>query len=208
MHAVLNFEYQPCWAAQLVRRFNLRVRMLSETARRSDIQDEAIVWGKDRESVDRALEFIPRHPHILGLAVTKRSKDGLIVRLRVNVRRQMCPLYAALQLFSAEDRHPILERVDCNGVSQWSLDTRKVEEVTELLYQRFHVDDVRVKERHERGELRKSIFMLKEAYEKGYFDVPKSRSLRSIAREMGVPVSTLSVDVRRSLKDVVDRATR
>lgn len=208
MHALLSFEYQPCWAAQLVNQYGLRIRMLSEKPRKSDLQDEAIILGKDRRSVDKALEFLPNHPHILDLAVVRRSKDGLIVMLRVNVKRQICPLYSALKLYAEEDDSPVLERVDYKGMSQWDLDTKKVEKVTEMLSSKFQVRNIHVKLRPEKREMRKSIFLLKEAYERGYFDVPKCTSLRGVAKDIGVPVSTLSIDIRRALRDIVDTATR
>jgi hypothetical protein len=208
LHAIMSFEYEPCWASQLVKGFNLRVRLLSEKARRIDIQDDAIIWGKSRESVENALEFLRKYPHIFRLKIVKRSRDGLLVRIRVNIRRQICPLYGAFQLYSTTKKEPILERVDFSGKTTWTLDTKRVDRVSELLCEKFKVKNLQTKPRPDRRGMKKSVFLLKEAYERGYFDVPKGTSLRQVAREIGVPVSTLSTDVRRTLEDIVDKATR
>lgn len=208
LRAILSFEYEPCWASQLVRCLDLRVRLLSEKARRADIQDDAIVWGKNRKSVQRALDFLRNYPHISRVSVVEWSRDCHLVRIRVNIRRQICPLYAALQLYSARDHEPIVERVDCSGKTSWSLDTKRVYKVSELLCQRFPIRDLQTRIRPDRNGMKKSVFLLKEAYERGYFDVPKRTSLRRVSREIDVPVSTLSTDIRRTLRDVVDRATR
>jgi len=210
MRTLLTFEYQPCWASQLVKQFGLRVRLLSEKARSADIQDDSVILGKSKESVEDVLRFLRRYPHILGIKVTKRSPDGLIVRLRVNIRRQICPLYAALQmdLGETEQDSPIFERVNFCGKSLWILDSKKAGEVTNLLSQKFQIRDIQTKVKTEKDEMRKSVFLLKEVYERGYFDLPKKTSLRQVAKEMGIPVTTLSTDIRRTLRDVIDKATR
>lgn len=209
MRAVLSFEYGPCWASHLVKDYGLRVRLLSERARPVDIQDEALVWGKDRTSVDGALEFLRSYPHIYKIRTLHRSSDGLMLRLRVNVRRQICPLWGALQLrWPMDEQSPILERVDYRGRTSWSVDTKLAPSVVSLLGERFGVRRVAKRIRPDKDEMRKSTFLLKEAYERGYFDVPKGASLRRVAHEIGVPVSTLSTDIRRAVHDIVDDATR
>ena len=209
MRAVLSFEYGPCWASRLVKDFGLRVRLLSEKARQVDIQDDALLWGKDRKSVEGGLAFLGKHPHISQFKVVERSSDGLMLRLRVNVRRQICPLWGALQLqWPVTEQPPILERVDYRGRTSWSMDSRRARRVAGMLGERFGVRRVAKKIRPDKDGMRKSTFLLKEAYERGYFDVPKGTSLRRVAHEIGVPVSTLSTDIRRAVNDIVDKATR
>ena len=194
--------------SQLVRDFGLRVRLLSETAGREEIQDDAIIWGRNEKAVKRGLAFLPTHPHVIKSEIVKWSHSRLIARVRVTVQRQICPLYAALQMYSAESKRPILERVDYSGKTQWILDTKKAYKVAELLSEKFKIGDVQMSVRADKNDMKKSVFLLKEAFERGYFDVPKGTSLRGVARAMDMPVSTLSIDVRRALKELVDEATR
>jgi hypothetical protein len=119
--------------------------------------------------VENALEFLRKYPHIFRLKVVERSRDGLLVRTRVNIRRQICPLYGAFQLYSAIEEEPILERVDFSGKTTWILDTKRVDRVSELLCEKFKVRNLQTKVRPDRRRMKKSVFLLKEAYEKGIF---------------------------------------
>jgi len=211
MRSVLSFSYEQCWASQLVGRFGLRVKFVAQRTKGTEMEDEVIVWGKSHETVDEALDFLGGYQHLTAFRLVERSPNGSMARLKVKVNAQTCPLYSALRLYSSTGENPVLERVNYDGSTTWELETagsNKTEKVVELLGKKFQIREVRSRRRQRRSPMSKSAFLLKEAYERGYFDVPKDTSLRRVSREMGVPLSSLSVDLRRALKDVVDKATR
>lgn len=103
-----------------------------------------------------------------------------------------------------------MERLDYLGNIHWAFDVKdgkKLEKLRRAMEKRFMIQEILVKRKFERP-MSRSVFLLKEAFERGYFDVPKRVSIGGLSKELKIPLSTLNVDIRRALRNVLSDATR
>jgi Predicted DNA binding protein len=54
----------------------------------------------------------------------------------------------------------------------------------------------------------KSEYILKEAFERGYFDVPKKIGLKELSSKLDIPPTTLNLLLRRELRQVIQKTIK
>ncbi len=68
--------------------------------------------------------------------------------------------------------------------------------------------EINVRFKKEKELTSKSFYILKIAYERGYFDVRRKITLRRLSKELNIPVSTLDTILRRSIKKIMDEIVK
>lgn len=210
MRTTISFTYAKCWACILSKNFGTRIRFLSQRATDGVIHEVVELWNKDKGLIDKALRYLIDYPHISTCKVLSRSHDGCIARVGITTEQGACPLYPAIEAFAANGESPAVERVDFCGKIHWDLNVKtrkKLKRLEDLLERRFMIEHILVKREKGQVSMSKSMFLLKEAFERGYFDVPKRISIEDLSRELKIPQSTLSIDMRRALKNVLRDGT-
>jgi predicted DNA binding protein len=82
-----------------------------------------------------------------------------------------------------------------------------LQRLEKALKSKYQVQDFLAKRQASTTSMTKSNFLLKEAFERGYFDVPKGTSIEELSRDLNIPLSTLDIDIRRALKNVLLEST-
>ena len=210
LHTTISFSYDKCWACAVNGSLGVRVRLLSQEAKDGAIAEDVELWNDDSGAVDKAIDYLASYPHISRFRLLKRSEDGCVASARITTNPNSCPLYSALGELGQNVIKQGLERVDYCGNIEWDLElkgAKKAEQMRTLLEKRFGIADVKFKKRSVARPMSKSTFLLKEAFERGYFDVPKKISIEELSNQLSVPLSTLNVNIRRALKNVLREGT-
>ncbi len=190
----------------LSQQYGTRIRILSRGEKDGITQEEVELWAKGRQSIDEALKHLASYPHIAGHELVSRSSDGSIARVVIGINGGGCPLSAAVGGFQTSAGESAVERIDYCGRIHWDLSLKGFKSLTKLrdtLERKFAIQDVEIKRSSGKKPMVKSMFLLKEAFERGYFDVPKKISIEELSAELGVPLSTLNVNIRRALRNAL-----
>ncbi|MDG6991466.1 MAG: helix-turn-helix domain-containing protein [Nitrososphaerota archaeon] len=209
MKASYTFTYPGCWACHLAKHMGMRIRFLSWKVEGGEGEEVADMWSGTSGAMDAALRYLSRYPHIAGWKLLDR--DGRSARVSIRFRPKECPLYSLMESSCAENASPLVERVDYSGRIRWELRVKGVKKalkVAELLFRKFSIKDVKMSFGVGRRLGNRSLYLMKEAYERGYFDVPRKVSMKELSRQLNVPASTLNVAVRRALRSAIADATR
>lgn len=208
MKVTLEFIYEKCWASMLVRQYNLIVRLLSTDLIDSDNKlayEYAEIIG-DSKNISKALEALKGYPDIISYKIIKESENGKRVVVRIHLRLLECPLFRVMYAFSQNKGLPIFERVNYDGSLYWDLSVKHrstAERVISKL-RKLGINQINIRFRKERELTSKTFYILKFAYEKGYFDIKRKITLKELSQELNIPVSTLNMALRRAIKKIMD----
>jgi len=210
MRTELSFTYPNCFACVVTAKFGTRVRFVKRTIKKGFIDEEVELFNEDPKKLGETIRYLSSYPHASSCHVLGRSRSGSIVRVGISAREDTCPLSLVVKDFSIGAKLGSFERVDFEGKIHWRIDakgTRRLERLQEALKSKFEVEDFQAKRLASPPSMTKSSFLLKEAFERGYFDVPKRVSIEELSQDLGIPMSTLDIDIRRALKVVLAEST-
>jgi len=210
MRTELSFTYPNCFACAVTARFGTRVRFVKRAVKKGTIDEEVELFNEDQKKLAETIRYLSSYPHASGCHVLGRSRSGSIVRVGISAREDRCPLSLVVKNFSIGAKLGSFERVDFKGRIHWRIEakgTRRLERLQRALRSRFEVQDFQAKRLSNAPSMTKSSFLLKEAFERGYFDVPKRVSIEELSHDLGIPMSTLDIDIRRALKVVLTEST-
>jgi len=210
MKAEVSFTYPNCFACAVSRVYGTRVRFVKRDIKKGVTLEEVEIYNQDREKLERTIEYLSSHPHVAQCILAERSKSGNMARLAISMKEGACPIDLLLKDFSMSCKRPFFERVDYTGKIHWRLEAkgkRKLERLERALKTKYQVQDFLAKRQASTASMTKSSFLLKEAFERGYFDVPKETSIEELSHELGIPLSTLDIDIRRALKNILLEST-
>ena len=206
----ISFTYPNCFACAVNNLYGTKVRFVRRDIKKGLVCDMVELYNEERNKLDEAIKFLASYSHISECDVLERSKSGNMAKVAISVKENGCPINLVIKEFSIASRLPSFERVDFNGKIHWRLEAkggRKLARLERALKTKFGVRDFLAKRLGNRVSMSKSNFLLKEAFERGYFDVPKGTSIEELSHQLGVPLSTLDVDIRRALKNVLAEST-
>jgi len=210
MRTELSFTYPNCFACVATARFGTRVKFVKRTAKKGMINEEVELFNEDRKKLGETIRYLSSYPHTSGCHVLGRSRSGSIVKVGISASEDRCPLSLVVKDFSMGAKLGSIERVDFKGRIHWRIEakgTRRLERLQQALRTKFEVQDFQARRLSSTPSMTKSSFLLKEAFERGYFDVPKRVTIEELSRDLGIPMSTLDIDIRRALKAVLTEST-
>jgi ribosomal protein L31E len=210
MRTELSFTYPNCFACVATARFGTRVRFVKRVIKKGMINEEVELFNEDKKKLGDTIRYLSSYPHTSGCHVLGRSRSGSIVRVGISAKEGRCPLSLVVKDFSMGANLGSVERVDFEGRIHWRIEakgTHRIERLQQALQSKFEVQDFQAKRLSNTPSMTKSSFLLKEAFERGYFDVPKRLSIEELSHDLGIPLSTLDIDIRRALKVVLTEST-
>jgi predicted DNA binding protein len=212
MKVTVNFTYEKCWASMLVHQYNLIVRLLSTDLIDPDNKlayEYAEVIG-DNKNILKALEALKDYPDIINYKIIKESENGKRMIIRVYLRLLECPLFRIMHAFSQNKGLPIFERVGYDGSLYWDLSIKHKSTVERMVskLRKLGIKQINIRFKKERELTSKTFYILKFAYEKGYFDVKRKITLKELSQELNIPVSTLNMALRRAVKKIMDETIK
>jgi len=210
MRTEICFTYANCFACAVSNIYGTRIRFVKRDIKKGAVHEEVELYNEDRDKLEQTIEYLSSYPHASECNLLKRSKSRNIARVAISIREGVCPINLLIKEFSIGYKLPSFERVDFNGKIHWRLEAksnRKLVRLERALKTRFDVKDFLAKRHTSTTSMTKSNFLLKEAFERGYFDVPKVTSIEELSHQLGIPLSTLDIDIRRALKSVLVETT-
>ena len=210
MRTEVSFTYPDCFACAISNSYGTRVRFVRRELKRGEVREEVELYNEDRGKLQRTIDYLESYPHVSECVVLSRSKTGNIAKLAISVKEGACPINLVVKEFSVGPRLTSFERVDFQGRIHWRIEAksgRKMERLEQALKTRFEVQDFLARRLSSSVPMTKSNFLLKEAFERGYFDVPKGTSIEELSHLLRIPLSTLDIDIRRALKNVLAEST-
>jgi len=210
MKTEVSFTYPDCFACAVSKTFGTRVRFVRRDIKRGEVHEEVEIYNEEKEKLEQTIEYLSSYPHVTECRLAEKSRSGNIARLAISMKEGTCPIDLLLKDFSMSSRRPFFERVDYNGRIHWRLEAkgnRKLQRLEKALKTKYQVQDFLAKRQASTTSMTKSNFLLKEAFERGYFDVPKGTSIEELSRDLNIPLSTLDIDIRRALKNVLLEST-
>ncbi|MGC9068046.1 MAG: helix-turn-helix domain-containing protein [Thermoprotei archaeon] len=196
----------------IITRYNLIVRLLS-----TDIKDPSSGFAHEyaeiignNQNITKALEVLKNYPDIINYEIIRRYENGQRVLIKIDLLLSQCPLFKVMHMFSKEKSFPIIERVKHDGSLEWSMDINHKRIIKRIVtkLKKMGIDEVNVRFKKEKELTSKSFYILKIAYERGYFDVRRKITLRRLSKELNIPVSTLDTILRRSIKKIMDEIVK
>ncbi|AAT43428.1 helix-turn-helix domain-containing protein [Picrophilus oshimae] len=209
MNVTYVLSYDKCFTSAIVRMFDVRLRILKkEITEDNHLKEIVEIFSVNPAAIENAIEYLSEYDHIYNLEVISRN-DKLAL---VNIVTDQCPIFNIMKNFGMHgNEYPMMERVDRDGKMFWKIkldSMHKVNHISEVLREKLSIDDISVKIDKGRTIDTRSIYILKEAYELGFFNVPKSIGLNELSEILHIPPTTLNLILRRALKTVLDESLK
>ncbi len=209
MNVTYVLSYDKCFTSALVKMFDVRIRILKKELTDDDHLREIIeIFSLNKNVLEKSIQYLSEYDHIYNIEViSKNDKIAL-----VNIVTDQCPIFNIMKNFGMHgNEYPMMERVDRDGKMFWRMrldSMHKVNHVAEVLKEKLAIEDVSIKIDKGRTIDTRSLYILKEAYELGFFNVPKSIGLNELSEILHIPPTTLNLILRRALKTVLEESLK
>lgn len=190
----------PDWMDHLEKKYDARIRVLGCLPFPGGGVKDLVEMRVSEDKLEDAVEELRSSPQFKDVDVTQTSKDRALASIQTD-SCAVCSVLAASECFliSASTR---------DGGIYWTLLASGKEPVRKLMsamrgrgYDVWIIKMAEVKGREALTSRQEEIIRV--AYEKGYFDYPKKISLRELARQFGISISTLSEVLRTGQKKII-----
>ena len=186
---------QQRWLDVVTRRFKGKLRILrSKRSPRGDGILQLVEITVDERVKDRLVGYLKGDPDVSELAITHSSQGRLVGLMRAKG--------AIIRCIADSDCFLVYASNDSGKDIEWKvLGTRRsLKNLMARLSKRgveYRVGDIS-EVKAKRGLTARQEWLLRSAYEHGYFDSPKETHLRALAAKLGVKAPTLFESLRKS----------
>ncbi|MEM3832600.1 MAG: helix-turn-helix domain-containing protein [Thermoprotei archaeon] len=212
MRTSITFFYDKCWASIIVTQYNLVVRLLSMDIKNlsSGFASEYAEIIGNEQNITKALKLLKNYPDIIDYEIIRKYSDGQRVLIKIDLLLPQCPLFRVMRIFSKEKSFPIIERVRYDGSLEWNMNInhKRTAKIIINKLKKMGADQIAIKFKNEKELASKSFYILKYAYERGYFDVKRKITLKELSSELNIPASTLDTTLRRGIKKIMDEVAK
>jgi predicted DNA binding protein len=208
MQILYSFKYEKCFASQLISDYNVRIKIVNQELRDNYIYETLSIYAESEDLLDKSVEYLKKYQHSYEIKVIERESNYITV----NVVTKTCPLVELMRRKLMSPSNKIkLERIDYSGNISWEMNVNnynKIRHIDESLKEAFDIKDSNIKTYNGRHINIKSEYILKEAFERGYFDVPKKIGLKGLSSTLDIPPTTLNLLLRRQLRQVIQKTIK
>jgi predicted DNA binding protein len=190
----------PDWMNNLAKKYGARISVLGCLPFPEGGVKDLVEIRAPRDRLEAAVEELRGSSQFQEIDVTQTSRDKALASIHTN-RCAVCSVLAGSECFliSASAR---------DGGIYWTLLASGKKPIRDLMAamkdKGFNVEIVRMIEVKGRDALTaRQEEIIRVALEKGYFDYPKRISLRELARQFGISISTLSEVLRAGQKKII-----
>ena len=204
MKVLYSFKYDKCFAYELIHNFNVRIKVINQNFDDNVISETVAIYSNSPELIDKTVDYLNNYDHAKdNLSIIEKNKNCVLIQIST----LECPVIDIIRkrLINHSGKMK-LERIDYAGNMQLEMDVNgynKIKHIDDTLKNKFNIEDTNIKVYIGRHIDIKSEYILKEAYERGYFDVPKKIGLRDLSSVLGIPQTTLDLLMRREIKQII-----
>jgi len=205
MEILYSFKYEKCFASKLINDFNVRIKIINQEFRDDLIHEVLSIYSESEGCINKTVEYLENYSHSENIKIIERGEN--FVTLSANIIN--CPLVEIMKRKMMNATGKIkLERIDYSGNMFWQLNVsnyNKIQHIDDTLKEVYDIKDSNIKTLNGRHISIKSEYILKEAFERGYFDVPKKIGLSELSSMLNIPPTTLDLLLRRELRQVIQK---
>lgn len=207
MHVLYSFKYENCFASELINDLNIRIKIINQEIEDSDIIETLSIYAESQDIIDRTVEYFNNYQHAENIEILEKSDNFITVKIQVNA----CPLIEVMKRKLLTPTKIQLERIDYSGNMYWEFDVNnynKIRHIDDTLKEICDIKNSNIRTFNGRRINIKSEYILKEAFERGYFDVPKKIGLKELSSCLNIPPTTLDLLLRRELRHLIQQTIK
>jgi len=202
MDVKFKIKNEGCSLSSLYSEFNVNSRVIKKELYDNVLHEVAEIYYQGAD-LDKILASLKSSQGLIGFETLYSNDKILIVKLLTHE----CPVLGIMKKYADANKPIYKEEEEIKGENNtWHMSLASVDIVKELSEKLRNVtgQDVIVNIYKKSKVDRKSLFVIKEAYDLGFFDVPKRINLLELSATLNIPPTTLDLIIRRSLKYFLD----
>ena len=208
MQILYSFRYEKCFATKLINDFNVRIKIIDQEIRDDYVYETLSIYAESADRLDKTVKYIENYPHAEDLKILEKGYNFVTLYLVT----KSCPLVDIMRKKLMVPSNKIrMERIDYSGKIFWQFNVNnynKIRHIDDTLKDIYDVKDSNIGTFNGRHINIKSEYILKEAFERGYFDVPKKIGLKELSSKLDIPPTTLNLLLRRELRQVIQKTIK
>ncbi len=204
MDITSKFEYENCFAANLVRDLKLQIKLLKKEYVENYLQETLFIYSDDEELLKKVLPYLKERGKINNISMITEGNKSIVIK----VTTDQCPLLFTFKNMEYANKNSISERINNGGEIEWNMEIESFSNlsyISDILNHKFNIKNVKTKINKIRKQDPKSEYILHEAYELGYFDIPKRLGLEELSIILHIPPTTLDLLLRDSIKNLLKK---
>jgi predicted DNA binding protein len=208
MQILYSFKYENCFASKLISDFKIRIKIVEQEFRDKYIYETLSIYSESEDILKKTVDYLEEYNHSEDITILEQGANFVTL----NVVTKSCPLVEIMKkkLMNSENKIR-LERIDYSGNLFWQLNVgnyNKIRHIDDTLKEIYDIKDSNIKTFNGRRINIKSEYILKEAFERGYFDVPKKIGLKELSSVLDIPPTTLDLLLRRQLRQFIQQTIK
>ncbi len=208
MQILYSFKYENCFASKLINDFKIRIKIVEQEVRDKYIYETLSLYSESEDILKKTIDYLENYKHSEDVTIVEKGANFVTL----NVVAKSCPLVEVMKkkLMNSDSKIK-LERIDYSGNLFWELNVsnyNKIRHIDDTLREIYDIKDSNIKTFNGRRISIKSEYILKEAFERGYFDVPKKIGLKELSSTLDIPPTTLDLLLRRQLRQVIQQTIK
>ncbi|AGO60820.1 helix-turn-helix domain-containing protein [Ferroplasma acidarmanus] len=202
MNVKVKMKNEGCSLSGLYSEFNINSRVIKKEMHEGLLYEIAEIYYHNG-NLDKILVSLKSSQGVTGVETLFDNGNILIIKLTTNE----CPVLGILKNYSESGKsvYKQEEKIE-DGNNIWNMHIASMElvrELSEKLKEKTG-SDVFVNIYKKSSVDKQSLFVVKEAYDLGFFDVPKRINLLELSAILNIPPTTLDLIIRKSLKYFLD----
>lgn len=202
MNVKVKMKNEGCSLSGLYSEFNINSRVIKKEMHEGLLYEIAEIYYHNG-NLDKILVSLKSSQGVTGVETLFDNGNILIIKLTT----AECPVLGILKNYSESGKsvYKQEEKIE-DGNNIWNMHIASMElvrELSEKLKEKTG-SDVFVNIYKKSSVDKQSLFVVKEAYDLGFFDVPKRINLLELSAILNIPPTTLDLIIRKSLKYFLD----
>lgn len=202
MNVKVKMKNEGCSLSGLYSEYNINSRVIKKEIHEGLLYEIAEIYYHNG-NLDKILISLKSSQGVKGVETLFDNGNILIIKLTTDE----CPVLGILKNYSESGKsvYKQEEKIE-EGNNIWNMHIASMElvrELSEKLKEKTG-SDVFVNIYKKSSVDKKSLFVVKEAYDLGFFDVPKRINLLELSAILNIPPTTLDLIIRKSLKYFLD----
>jgi predicted DNA binding protein len=198
----VKMKNEGCSLSGLYSEYNINSRVIKKEIHEGLLYEIAEIYYHNG-NLDKILISLKSSQGVKGVETLFDNGNILIIKLTT----AECPVLGILKNYSESGKsvYKQEEKIE-EGNNIWNMHIASMElvrELSEKLKEKTG-SDVFVNIYKKSSVDKKSLFVVKEAYDLGFFDVPKRINLLELSAILNIPPTTLDLIIRKSLKYFLD----
>jgi predicted DNA binding protein len=202
MDVKFKIKNESCSLSGLYSEFGVNSRVIKKEIRNGLVYEIAEIYYKN-EDLEKILISLKESGEVVNVETLFSNGNILIIKLTT----EGCPILGIMKKYTGDrdSNYTKEERIE-EGDNIWYLSMNSMDIVKELSERLKEVtgNEVYVNIYRKSKVDMKSLFIVKEAYDLGFFDVPKRINLLELSATLNIPPTTLDLIIRKSLKYFLD----